>query len=373
VDSTHEPGRTRPDHPEPPRAGASQVRGLRRPAREGPELGPDRASVQDRVRARQEEATRWQTEASTWRTKAVSSQVQTLASNLLPPTITGPIFAKASEQSAVMSSPERCRCRLAPRPRSPSRWTSPGRVGLRGWRQARLPGRCRRQADDRQEGRPARPVSRTRSSRPTPAACYATPEDLPTAIARAFDQAAINGKDIRTGGAGPFSEYLAQTGSTVALGTAAQSTGGLYADIVNGVGKVVDKNYDFTGIAADPRFKVDALLQTDTQGRPLFNDANSADPNGGSLAGFPARSRRASRASTGAPVTPRRSSPSTAPRPAARSCCPPAATRRRSPTTLPPRPCRPRSRRGAASTRASPSPARPAARTPSPSRPRVPT
>jgi hypothetical protein len=54
-----------------------------------------------------------------------------------------------------------------------------------------------------------------------------------------------------------------------------QANGGLYGDIVTGAGKVIDKNFDFTGIAADPRFKVDALLQTDTQGRPLFNDAHS--------------------------------------------------------------------------------------------------
>jgi hypothetical protein len=50
---------------------------------------------------------------------------------------------------------------------------------------------------------------------------------------------------------------------------------------VTGAGKVIDKNFDFTGIAADPRFKVDALLQTDTQGRPLFNDAHSTATNGG--------------------------------------------------------------------------------------------
>lgn len=115
-------------------------------------------------------------------------------------------------------------------------------------------------------------------------------EDLPTAIARAFDQAAINGKDMRTGGAGPFTDYLTMTPNSVALGTAAQNAGGLYTDIVTGAGKVVDRNFDFTGIAADPRFKVDALLQTDTQGRPLFNDAHSTATGNvdGTLAGFPA-------------------------------------------------------------------------------------
>jgi hypothetical protein len=44
--------------------------------------------------------------------------------------------------------------------------------------------------------RPTRPAS-------TPAA-----QDLPTAIARAFDYAAIHGLDLRTGGAGPFADYL---------------------------------------------------------------------------------------------------------------------------------------------------------------------
>jgi hypothetical protein len=33
-------------------------------------------------------------------------------------------------------------------------------------------------------------------------------QDLPTAISRAFDYAAINGKSIRTGAAGPFSDNL---------------------------------------------------------------------------------------------------------------------------------------------------------------------
>jgi hypothetical protein len=116
--------------------------------------------------------------------------------------------------------------------------------------------------------------------------------DLPTGIARAFDYAAINGKSLRTGGAGPFGDYLANCSSTVALGTAAQANGGLYADIVTGAGKVIDKNFDFTGIAADPRFKIDAQLQTDTQGRPLFVDAHSTSTgsvvNGGELAGYPA-------------------------------------------------------------------------------------
>jgi hypothetical protein len=137
--------------------------------------------------------------------------------------------------------------------------------------------------------------------------------------------------------AGPFADYLAHCSNTQALGTVTQANGGLYGDIVTGAGKVVDKNFDFTGIAADPRFKVDALLQTDTQGRPLFNDAHSTATNGGNrrharrLPGVV--QPRASPASTGARVTRCRPSPSTAPRPAAPSCCPRVATAPRSPTT----------------------------------------
>jgi hypothetical protein len=73
------------------------------------------------------------------------------------------------------------------------------------------------------------------------------------------------------------------------LGTATQATGGIYADLVNTVGKVVDNNFDMTGWAADPRVQVDSMLATDTQGRPLF--ASGVDANGvsrNSLLGWPA-------------------------------------------------------------------------------------
>jgi hypothetical protein len=119
-----------------------------------------------------------------------------------------------------------------------------------------------------------------------PAGLYSQLEqDLPTAIARAFDQAAINGKDLRSGGAGPFSDYLAQTPNSVALGTAAASAGGIYTDIVNGEGKVVDKNYDFTGFVADPRFQVDAKLSVDTVGRPILMGQDSSALASGSRLG----------------------------------------------------------------------------------------
>ena len=37
------------------------------------------------------------------------------------------------------------------------------------------------------------------------------------AIARAFDYAAIHGKDLRTGGAGPFTDYVTKGASTIEL------------------------------------------------------------------------------------------------------------------------------------------------------------
>jgi hypothetical protein len=211
-------------------------------------------------------------------------------SNLLPPTITGPIFAKASEQSAVMSLARKVPLSVSAQTAIPVPMDVPqaGWVSEGGVKPASQVGVGVKLMTGKKVALLV-PVSNEVVMTNPGGLLEQLQSDLPTAIARAFDQAAINGKDSRTGGAGPFSEYLAQTGSSVALGTAAQSTGGLYADIVNGVGKVVNRNYDFTGIAADPRFKVDTLLQTDTQGRPLFNDANGADPNGGSLAGFPAR------------------------------------------------------------------------------------
>jgi len=212
---------------------------------------------------------------------------------LLPPTITGPIFNKAVEQSAVMSLARRVPLSVSANTAIPipmdvpvADWVAEG--GVKPASQAGVGVKI-------MQGKKVAllvPVSDEVVSS-NPAGLYSQlQQDLPTALARAFDYAAINGKSIRTGAAGPFGDYLAQTSNTVALGTASQASGGLYADIVNGAGKVIDKNYDFTGIAADPRFKVDAQLATDTTGRPLFVDAHSTATGsgigGGDLAGYPA-------------------------------------------------------------------------------------
>jgi hypothetical protein len=216
--------------------------------------------------------------------------INSAASTLLPPSITEPIFSKATEMSAVQSLARRVPLSMAANTAIPvtmdvpvADWVSEG-----GVKPAAQVGVGVKQMTGKKVALLV-PVSEE-VARTNPGGLLDQLEaDLPTAIARAFDYAVINGKSLRTGGAGPFAEYLAQASSTVALGTTANSSGGLYYDVVNGAGKVMDKNYDFTGIAADPRFKIDAQLQIDTQGRPLYTDSvNSAGSNAGTIAGYPA-------------------------------------------------------------------------------------
>jgi len=99
-------------------------------------------------------------------------------------------------------------------------------------------------------------------------------KDLPTAFARAFDHAAIHGKSMK-GAAGPFSEYLAATSNSVALGTTAQGQGGIWADLVKGMEQVIDDDWDYTGTVADHRLKPKLLLATDTTGRPILVDTQT--------------------------------------------------------------------------------------------------
>lgn len=222
--------------------------------------------------------------------------LSSVQSTLLPPTLTGPIFAKASEQSCVQQLARRVPLSVNAQTAIPvpmdvpeADWVAEagvkaaaeGAVGVKTMTGKKLAVLV--------------PVSEE-LVRTNPGGVYEQlQQDLPTALARAFDYAAINGKSLRTGAAGPFGDYLAQTPNSVALGTTAQANGGLYADLVTGVGKVVDNNYDFTGFAADKRMLVDAMLSTDTVGRPLFIGQDTAatvglqvQSGGGILAGLPA-------------------------------------------------------------------------------------
>lgn len=216
---------------------------------------------------------------------ANSSQV------LLPPTITEPIFNKAVEQSAVMSLARRVPLSVSAQTAIPVPMDIPTAdwVGEGGVKPAAQVGNGVKMMTGKKVALLV-PVSDEVVSS-NPGGLYEQlSTDLPTALARAFDQAAIAGKSIRTGGPGPFSDYLAMTPNSVAAGTASQSDGGLYADLVNAVGKVVDNNYDMTGWAADPRLRVDAMLETDTQGRPLMAtvDGGPAALGKASLLGWPA-------------------------------------------------------------------------------------
>lgn len=212
-----------------------------------------------------------------------------VASTLLPPTITGPIFEKAVETSAVMSLARRVPLAMTAQTEIPvpmdvpaAGWVSEGgqkpvasgSVGtkiMRGKKVALLV-----------------PVSQE-VARSNAAGLYSQlQQDLPTAIARAFDHAAIHGLDLRTGGAGPFTDYLLQTSHSQELGTTTQANGGMYADLVKGEKQVVDDGYDFSGFAADPRLRPTLKLQVDTQGRPIWVDDPASGTNAGQLIGYSA-------------------------------------------------------------------------------------
>jgi len=220
----------------------------------------------------------------------MATQLNSVNGTLLPPTITGPIFSKATEESAVMKLARRVPLSVSAQTAIPVPMDVPvaGWVSEGGVKPAAQVGVGVKTMVGKKVALLV-PVSQE-VVMTNPAGLYdQLQQDLPTSIARAFDQAAINGKDLRTGGAGPFQDYLALSNNSVALGTAAQAAGGLYNDIVTGAGKVIDKNYDFTGIVADPRFRIDAQLQTDTMGRPLFLDnENNAGHTSSTLAGFQA-------------------------------------------------------------------------------------
>jgi hypothetical protein len=208
------------------------------------------------------------------------SALANTSSVLLPPTITGPIFAKAAEQSAVMSLARRVPLSVAANTAIPVPMDIPiaDWVGEGGVKPAAQGGVGVKLMSGKKLALLV-PVS-DEVVMTNPGGLYAQlQQDLPTALSRAFDYAAITGKSLKTGSAGPFTDYIAMSPNSVALGTTAQASGGIYADLVTGVGKIVDANYDMTGWAADPRLQVDAMLATDTTGRPLLSNDHSTSTN----------------------------------------------------------------------------------------------
>lgn len=217
------------------------------------------------------------------------------SSTLLPPTITAPIFAKASESSAVMQIAKKVELPIGASTAVPV----PLDIPVADWVSEAGQKPVSENAIGVKTMQPHKlavivPLSEE-LVRTNPGGAYdQLINDLPTAIARSYDYAAVNGKSLRTGAAGPFPEYLAQTPNSVALGTTATAAGGLYVDLATGMGKVIDSNYDFTGFVADKRMMVDAMMSTDSIGRPLFIGQDTSAALGGltsgrgSLAGLPA-------------------------------------------------------------------------------------
>lgn len=221
------------------------------------------------------------------------NSLSSVSSTLLPVTVAGPIFEKATELSAVQQLARRVPLALTANTAVPvsmdipaAGWVSEGgskpvgsgAVGVKqmvGKKVALLV-----------------PVSEE-VARTNAAGLYSQlQQDLPVAIARAFDHAAIHGKDLRTGGAGPFADYLLSGASSVELGTATQANGGMFADLVGGEKVVVDAGFDFSGFAADPRLRPTLKLGTDNTGRPLWVDSPTQGINAGTLIGYPATYNR---------------------------------------------------------------------------------
>jgi hypothetical protein len=116
-------------------------------------------------------------------------------------------------------------------------------------------------------------------------------QDLPTAIGRAFDYAAIHGLDLKSGAAGPFADFLKNTPNTQVIGATAANAGGVYADLWKGVAQVAAvPGLEFSGFAADPLLRPEAAMSVDANGRPFFVN-NSLDANSGlnaaTLIGYP--------------------------------------------------------------------------------------
>jgi HK97 family phage major capsid protein len=212
--------------------------------------------------------------------------------NLLPRTISAPVFNRAVEQSAVMQLARRVPLALTGNTAIPVSMDVP----LADWvaEGGRKPVSSGSVGIKQMVGKKVAvlvPVSEE-VARTNPAGLYdQLQQDLPLAIARAFDYAAIHGKRIIDGSGGPFTDALVDTTKEVVLGTNTQSDGGLWADIVEGEQLVVDDGWDFTGFAADPRLRPALKLAVDANGRPLFVDnlasGGQTTGTGGFLDGYP--------------------------------------------------------------------------------------
>jgi hypothetical protein len=221
-------------------------------------------------------------------------QLNNVNGTLLPPTITGPIFQKANETSAVMQLARRIPLSVAAATVVPVMMDVPtaGWVTEGGAKPVSSGGVGLKQMTGKKVAVIV-PVSEEVVMTNAAGLYDQLVQDLPTAIARAFDYAAIHGLDLKTGGAGPFTDYLAKTPNTQVVGSTAAAAGGVYADLWKGIQQVINvgnAGYDFTGFAADPRLRPEAALSVDSNGRPLFVDNSlnaNAGFNGNTLVGYP--------------------------------------------------------------------------------------
>jgi HK97 family phage major capsid protein len=227
-----------------------------------------------------------------------ATRLANVNSTLLPPEITGPIFTKATESSAVMSLARRVPLSVTAQTAIPvpldvpqAGWVSEGGakpVGASGVGLKQMFGKkvaC------------LVPVSEEVANANPAALWEQLQNDLPTAIARAFDRAAIHGTNP-DGTAGPFADYLLKNAQVLSVGGSGGSTalqGGVYADLVKAEKVVDDAGWDFSGWAADPRLRSLLKLSVDTIGRPLYVPNSSSNyyatdtsgALGGQLDGFP--------------------------------------------------------------------------------------
>ena len=212
---------------------------------------------------------------------------------LLPATVAGPIFDQIQETSAVMTLARRVPLAMTASTAIPVSMDipTPGWVSEGGQKPVGASGISVKIMQGKKLAVIV-PVS-TEVANSNAAGLYAQlQQDLPIGFARAFDHAAIHGKDLRTGTAGPFGGYLKQGASSVELGTATQANGGVYVDLVNGEKAVVEAGFDFTGFAADPRLKPTLKLSVDTTGRPIWVDSPQDGIGAGTLIGYPATYNR---------------------------------------------------------------------------------
>ncbi|MFE6355865.1 phage major capsid protein [Streptomyces rochei] len=202
----------------------------------------------------------------------------------LPPTLTGPIFEKSIEQSAVMSLARRVPLSMSANTAVPV----PLDVPTADWveQAGRKPLGTGGVDIKQMTGKKIAvliPVAMEVVQSNAAGLWTQLQSDLPTAFSRAFDRAAIHGRTMK-GAVGPFPDYLTQTTKAVSLGTTAQNQGGIWGDFVTGMGEVVDDDWDYTGTVADHRLKTRLLGATDTTGRPILVDTTQPGT-GAALAG----------------------------------------------------------------------------------------